>query len=238
MKISGKRTNQNYRAMEQGQDTQLVGKWKVKFLNDKLEVEKLALAVFHANNEKVIKGSILTKTGDYRFLEGVGKSSQFQLFGFDGQMNFVVDVSVKADKFEGYIYSGNDWKRKIIGSRDEQFSLEDASTLTKSKNQATNFKARNLDGSSFIFDGNSYKDQPVILQVLGSWCPNCLDESKFLRDWMKENPGVPIIGIAFERADSFKKAVYQIERFEKNLNLDYKIVVGSIDKDQVKVLDV
>ncbi len=238
MKISGKRAVDSLRAMEPGDETALAGRWKVDFYNDKNEVEKTTLAIFSSTPQKVLKGSILTKTGDYRFLEGTGLSGKYQLFGFDGQMNFVLDLKVKGDKFEGNIFSGNTWKRKIIGQRDETFSLEDPNSLTKSKDQPVGFKAKNLDGTDFIFNKTSYQNQPVILQILGSWCPNCLDESKFLRDWSKTNTHIPIVGIAFERTDNFKKSVYQVKRLQKNLNLDYKIVIGSIDKDKVKVLDV
>ncbi len=238
MKISGKRTQEKFRSIEKGNETSLAGKWKVSFFDKENKLEKTALAIFEANSEKVIKGSILTKTGDYRFLEGVGKTSKFQLFGFDGQMNFVFDVLVKGNKFEGYIYSGNEWKRKVEGLRDENFSLEDPNSLTKAKSQNIKFNAKNLDGSEFNFDEKTYEGKPVILQIFGSWCPNCLDESKFLKQWMKTGDAIDVIAISFERASSLKKAAYQVERLKKSLGLDYKFVIGSIDKDEVKVLDV
>ena len=32
-----------------------------------------------------------------------------------------------------------------------------------------------------------YKGKVVIVSILGSWCPNCLDEAEFLAPWYKAN---------------------------------------------------
>ena len=40
-----------------------------------------------------------------------------------------------------------------------------------------------------------------MLQLSGTWCPNCKDETKFLAPWYEKNKdrGVEIIGLAYEK---------------------------------------
>ena len=50
-----------------------------------------------------------------------------------------------------------------------------------------------------------YKNKVVVIQILGTWCPNCLDESRFLApfyEWKKEE-GLEVIGLAFEKTTDF-----------------------------------
>jgi thiol-disulfide isomerase/thioredoxin len=43
------------------------------------------------------------------------------------------------------------------------------------------------------------------LQMSGTWCPNCMDETKFLASWYDQTKdrGVEILGLAYERKPDF-----------------------------------
>ncbi len=219
-------------------DFHLDGRWKVDFYDNQNNLKKIALGLFEKSKVSSIKGSILTKTGDYRFLEGEGESNRFFLYGFDGQMNFFLNIKVDGDKFEGMIFSGNSWNQKIVGTRDSSFSLENPNTLTKARKNIVDFNAFDLNGDLFEFKKEIKTGRPLIIQVFGSWCPNCLDETLFLNSYMKENNKFDVLAVAFERTENLKKASYLIKRFLKKTNTSYKFVIGSHDKDSKGVLEV
>jgi thiol-disulfide isomerase/thioredoxin len=58
---------------------------------------------------------------------------------------------------------------------------------------------------------------------MGTWCPNCLDESQFLADYYLKNKsrGVEIIALDYERMDDFEKAKKKIARFTSRLKINY-----------------
>jgi thiol-disulfide isomerase/thioredoxin len=73
-----------------------------------------------------------------------------------------------------------------------------------------------------------YQGKVVIVSILGSWCPNCLDEMAFLAPWYEENRdrGVEIIGIAFERKDDFEYARRTLTQLKERFKTDYPLLFG------------
>ena len=70
---------------------------------------------------------------------------------------------------------------------------------------------------------------------MGTWCPNCRDETEFLLGYLKEHPDAEfeLLGIAFERHTDTVKALEAIERYRQKLAIPYPIVYGgSNDKSK------
>ena len=72
----------------------------------------------------------------------------------------------------------------------------------------------------------NYKGKVVIVAILGSWCPNCLDENAFLSEWYKTNSqrGVEIIGLGFERKNDFEYAKKALSNLKTRLGITYDIL--------------
>ena len=62
---------------------------------------------------------------------------------------------------------------------------------------------------------------------MGTWCPNCVDETKFLSPFYdKYKPkGLEIIGLAFERTDDFDKAVSNVNRLKAKFQANYEFLI-------------
>ena len=72
---------------------------------------------------------------------------------------------------------------------------------------------------------------------MGTWCPNCLDESKYYTQFYKANQDkdFEIVALAFEYAKTKEKALQGIKRLQKRLSIDYPILLaqfGSSDKGE------
>ena len=210
------------------------GKWRVIFINE--QDTSPALAVFDDNEEK-LTGTFLTPTGDYRYLEGVHVADKLQLSAFDGSHAFLFDAEIAGDTIKGMFRSGKSWQEKWIAVRDENYVLPDPEKLT--------YINEGYDGVDFSFplpngemvspNDKQFDGKVLIIQLLGSWCPNCMDESKFFVEWMKKNTGkdVAILGLAYEAKDDFKYAVSRISKMKKRLGIDYPIAIaGTKDKKE------
>ena len=80
-----------------------------------------------------------------------------------------------------------------------------------------------------------FKDKVVIVQIMGTWCPNCLDESKYYTKFYETNrdKDLEIVALAFEYAKTPEKAFKSIERLKKQLNIEYPVLLaqyGTSDK--------
>ncbi len=78
----------------------------------------------------MVKGTFRTKTGDYRYLDGVVDGDTLKLSTFDGTHVFMFKAQVTDSTFQGYFYSGNHSVEKFIAKRNDAFELPDANTLT------------------------------------------------------------------------------------------------------------
>ena len=213
----------------------MAGNWKIN-----LGKEKFGLGVFSQVGARV-QGSILTETGDYRFLDGHIKDDKMMLYGFDGVFSFVLDVIVKNDEFVATMFSGLDTHRKITAIRDEQFALTDPYMLTQKINdKALNFKLKNINGELVDLKSAKFENKAKIIQLFGSWCPNCHDETRFFSKWRKENPSklkdLKFIALSFERAKTKKEAMKNLKKAARKLEMNYDVILADFDKS-VKVSD-
>jgi thiol-disulfide isomerase/thioredoxin len=66
---------------------------------------------------------------------------------------------------------------------------------------------------------------------MGSWCPNCLDETRFLTEVWKEKPSkVEFAGIAFERKPDLKSAFERIQAVKSRLSVPYPVFWGGMSQ--------
>lgn len=209
------------------------GKWTVN-LHEEDGTDNQTIGIFKTEGNK-LKGTILTKTGDYRFLEGTTDGSKFTLYSFDGNHSFIFKAELENDTLKGDFWSGKTFHQKFTGYKNENATLPDANKLTYLKEgfDKIEFSFPNLEGNLVSLDAPKYKDKVVILQVFGTWCPNCMDETKFYSKWYDKNKdrGVEIIGLAYEVKDDFEYAKARVNKVREayNVNYDY-LIAGTSDK--------
>lgn len=178
--------------------------------------------------KSILTGSILTTTGDYRFLEGSIHGKKFELSAFGGSTPYLIKGEFLGDDaFSGEFVTPRK-TIKIEGKRNAKAALPDAYNVTYLKPGYTSlaFTFPNLEDKPLSLSDPAYKGKVVIVTILGSWCPNCLDENKFLAGWYKENRtrGVEIIGLGFERKNDFASAQKSLTALKNRLGIDYEIL--------------
>ena len=222
--------------IKQKSKVNISGVWEVIFDYDNDSKAYPAKGIFNQDNDKVT-GTFRTNTGDYRYLEGVIDGTNLKLSTFDGAHVFLFTANATDSTLNGTFYSGNHSIEKFRAKRNEAFELADANSLTyiKEDYDKLDFAFPNLDGKMISLSDKEFENKVVLVQIMGTWCPNCLDETRFYKDYLKENPNndIKIIGLAFEYAKTKERAFNGIERLKKRLNIDYPILLaqyGSSDK--------
>jgi thiol-disulfide isomerase/thioredoxin len=216
-------------------DIDLNGRWLVS-LTDESDKTDTGIIVFKQKGNN-LNGSILTPTGDYRYMEGFVSGSEFEAASFDGVYNYLVKGKVDKDgKLQAKILSNS--ITKIEGKKDANADLPDAYKQTQV--ESINFTFPNLSGKNVSLSDKKFKNKPVIIQFFGSWCPNCLDEMNYLIPWYKENKnrGIEIVALSFERSLSKEEAKKQLMKVKKKKNIPYTLLIAghtSEDKPMDKV---
>ena len=132
----------------------------------------------------------------------------FELSAFGGSSPYLLKGEFTGDNsFSGEFITPRK-ATKITGTRNAKAALPDAYNVTylKSGFSTVTFSFPNLEGKQVSLSDPAYKGKVVIVTILGSWCPNCLDENKFLSGSYEGNRGrgVEIIGLGFERKNDFE----------------------------------
>lgn len=215
--------------------TDFSGKYSVQFFNATDTTE--AIGVFLQRNDSVT-GTFLTPTGDYRYLQGNVIDNTMYLSAFDGNHAYLFKARASGkDSLDGIFYSGRTQKKAWHAVRNDKASLPDANKMTylKPGSETIEFAFPDPDGDTVTLHDEKYRNKVVILQIFGTWCPNCMDETRFLAPWYEENKdrGIEIIGLAFERKDDFDYASNRVKRMIEKLDVTYDFVIaGSSDKNK------
>ncbi|MEH6747010.1 MAG: TlpA disulfide reductase family protein [Maribacter arcticus] len=209
------------------------GIWETYFSPDSDE-EYVGKGIFLQEDNRVT-GTFRTTTGDYRYLDGVMDGDSLKLSAFDGAHAFLFTAKVTDSSMTGIFYSGNHFKEPFVSTRNDGYELPDPDSLTfiNEGYDKLAFTFPDSNGNMVSLDDDEYQNKVVIVQLMGTWCPNCLDESNFLVDYLKDNENLKVIGLAFESAKTEEKAFKGIERLKDRTGLSYPILLaqfGSVDK--------
>ena len=216
------------------------GKWEVKFSPDQKD-ESNALGIFKSNGNS-ISGTFQTETGDYRFLEGNISGGNFALSSFDGAHAYVFTGEIKGDSINGVFYSGSKYRTTWTALRNENASLRNPDSLSYliSKNQPFVFNhAKQLNGKPFLFSSANYQNKVVIIQIMGTWCPNCLDETKVLKELYNDlhRYGLEIISVCYEADIGQTKQLKKLKDFKKRSKIPYTILYGGLANKELASSD-
>ncbi len=221
---------QPYRFKTTGNTAQNIsGKWSVTFKKD--GYTSPAIAVFTQKGHR-LTGSFVTPTGDDRFLEGVVNKDSIWLSTFDGVHALLFTATIANKKINGMYYSGAKGKESWTAVRNDTATLPDiaAMHLKDSGNNHLNFTFSDLDGKPVSINDTRFKNKVVVIQLMGSWCPNCLDETAFLSNWYKKNHqrGIEVIGLAYEYTTNFDRSQKSLRKFQQRFNVPYPMLITGV----------
>lgn len=214
----------------------IMPKYRIVFDDDKQK--NTAVLIFSnelsTSSPRELQGTILTETGDYRYLAGCSNRNSFTMSTFNGIWALLVEGQIKGDSIKGNFYSGSSYRTGWRGKADDNAMLRKASSLTYVINdQAINFSSvRTLKGKSYRSKQNS---TTKLYQIMGSWCPNCLDEIVFFKELHKEfaEDGLEIIAFAYENQQEISSALLKLKKFAKRMEIPYTICyAGSASKEE------
>ncbi len=207
------------------------GKWEANFSSGTKDFYK-AVGIFNQNGMN-ISGTFLTETGDYRYLEGTAANDTLLLSCFDGSHAFLFKAVLKNENIlDGMFYSGIHWKEPFTAKKNEKAKLTNPDSLTFLKDgySQLSFSFPDLDSNIISLPDKKFQNKVVIIPVMGSWCPNCLDETIFLSEIYKNHheKGLEIVALSFERSAEFSKAKHAVKRFKEQLNAPYDFLIAGI----------
>jgi thiol-disulfide isomerase/thioredoxin len=182
-------------------------------------------------------GTFLTPTSDHRYLAGAVRDGRLYLSAWDGSHVFLYEAEVREDgTLAGEFWSGTSWHQTWTARRDAAAALPDmdAQTYLKPGYETFDFTFPDLEGRPVSLSDARFAGKVVIVQIAGSWCPNCADEARFLAPWYRANRdrGVEVVALMFEYFEDFEKAAAQVRVWRELHGVEYPTLIAGISDKQ------
>ncbi len=217
--------------------SQIGGPWAVTFVDE--EGASPAEAELRQEGSRV-SGTFRTPTGDHRFLEGSYENGVLRLSAFDGAHAFLYQAKAEP----GGTLSGDFWSRDSYHATwtarraaAGEPVLPDAWKEVGLTNPDGTFRFRfpDLSGRPVGLDDPRFAGKVVLVNLFGSWCPNCNDEGPYLAELHKRyrDRGLEIVGLAFEVTGDSDRDREFVRRFGERYGISYPLLLaGTNDKKE------
>ena len=208
------------------------GKWDVTITRPNGTTRK-ALAIFSQHNNS-LTGTFLTPSADYRYLDGIVSADSLKLSSFDGDNIRLFEARIVDDKTidAGFFYNGYTNKESWVAVKKDSIPPPEAIEPTQMREGQTHldFRFKDLQGNWVSINDEVYKHKVVIIQLMGSWCANCLDETRFLIEFYKANhaKGLEILALTYEYSTDEARSIVSIEKFKKLLGVPWPILLTRV----------
>jgi thiol-disulfide isomerase/thioredoxin len=105
-------------------------------------------------------------------------------------------------------------------------------TRMKDPTERFRFSFPDLQGRIVSDTDAAFRDKVLLVNISGSWCPNCHDEAMFLVPFYKEYQpkGVEIIALMFERHGEFERAAQAVRGYRKDLGIQFTTLIAGLSE--------
>jgi len=208
----------------------------VKFIDDSGTPE-VALGEFSQSHDAV-SGTILTTTGDHRYLVGQVKGDELFLSTFDGAHVFLYKAKITADGgLDRDWWSGLAFHEKWVGKRDAAAKLPDAYGVTAMRAGVTQFDFAfpDLDGKTVSSKDPQFSRQGADRRPGRQLVSELPRRGGVLEPLYQDyrGRGLEIVSLQFEHFGDFPRAAEATRRFRQHYGIEYTTLIAGIsDKDE------
>jgi thiol-disulfide isomerase/thioredoxin len=118
-------------------------------------------------------------------------------------------------------------------------TLPNPETLTSVKDPNEPFRFSGFDpqtGKTVTNDDPQFKGKVVIVDIFGTWCPNCHDEAPLLSDIYNRyrTKGVEIVGLSYEYTDDRARNDRLVKIYRDTYGIQFPLLLaGTTDEGQI-----
>jgi thiol-disulfide isomerase/thioredoxin len=188
-----------------------------------------------------VSAAILRVDGDTGALTGSYKDGHFVLSHFSGGRPALMILTPAADGTLAIDMTDLHGKSQLTATRPEVARAKglpppadpDHHTTVKDATEPFRFSAPDLNGKIVSNTDGRFQGKVVLVNITGSWCPNCHDEAPFLAELYRKyrSQGLEVVALSFEEEDQLKNPV-RLRAFMKEYGIDYTVLLGGTQDER------
>lgn len=188
-----------------------------------------------------VSAAILRVDGDTGALTGGYKNGKFVLSHFSGGRPALMILTPAADGTLGIDMTDLHGKSQMTATRPDVARAKglpppadpDRHTTVKDASEPFRFSFPDLNGKIVSNTDARFQGKVVLVNVTGSWCPNCHDEAPFLAELYRKyrSQGLEVVALSFEEDDQLKNPA-RLRAFMKEYGIDYTVLLAGVPDDR------
>ena len=214
------------------------GVWEIPNKSGKGELAwRFIVQQSKSKGDPKVSATILRVDGDTGTISGTFKNGKFVLSHFDGARAHLLEVTPAKD---GTLHILQDGKTEMTAYRPAAARAKglpvptdpDLNTSVKDPKEPFRFSFPDLTGRVVSNADARFRGKVVVVEITGSWCPNCHDEAPFLAEMYRKysRKDFEIVSISFEEAEQLKDPT-RLKAFVKKYALEFPVLLGG-DTDE------
>ena len=207
------------------------GKWAFDITRTN-GTHRQAIGEFASVEKATITGTVRTPSGDYRYMDGIVRNDSLLIATFDGSHAFFMMAKLAdSNTLSGGVFYTGGWPTETFTAvKNDQAALAQTDVIGEIGDNlpVLSFCFYDLDGKKVCLSDEPYQHKAIILQMMGSWCPNCMDETAWLSKWHATNKpnDVEIIAVAYELSEDFNRSAKSLDKFRKKFDVPYAMLIS------------
>ncbi len=187
-----------------------------------------AIGLFKQNGN-TLTGSVITAVGDFRYFEGIVYGDSFSISSFDGVHAFLMlGVNINGN-WSGVFHYENGYSETWTSSSTNIKELEKPfSVITVEPHvHKPYYDILTAGGEYNAINADELDGKVIIIQLMGTWCPNSLDQTQYLTNWYKKQNKnkLALMAVTYEPGNK-EYSEKRIDYYSKLLNIPYPMYIG------------
>lgn len=209
------------------------GQWQVQVQSAK--GEKAWRLIVQEKSASNVEAAILRVDGDTGALTGGYNHGKFTLSHFSGGRPSLMVITPQSDGTLAIDMTDLHGSSHLTAARPDVARAEglpapadpDSHTSVKDASQPFRFSFPDLNGKIVSNTDPQFQGKVVLVNVTGSWCPNCHDEAPFLAELYRKyrSKGLEVVALSFEEDDQLKDPT-RLRAFMKEYGIEYTVLLG------------
>ncbi len=213
----------------------LVGKFQA-LLQDGNKIDSTKVATFWMRHDSIF-GTLIAPDGDYGLNAGVQRGTTVTLNCFTGWQAQMLELTQSGSMWKGALYTRNEAPELLtLDPRPTLAEKLSDAEITRVKNPKLPFVFSGItpDGDTLTSKSSLFKGKALIVDVMGTWCHNCMDEAPILQQVYEEfaSKGLVVVGLSFEINDSAQQAATNLRLYKKRFGITFPLLFCGSTNDQ------
>ncbi|MEX1140483.1 MAG: TlpA disulfide reductase family protein [Bacteroidota bacterium] len=215
----------------------LTGSFRV-YYHEPDGIDSMSTAKFWSRGDSVF-GTFIDPSGDHGLMAGIQRGDSAWVGRFIGWQANLLELYFEEGSWKGKYYA-RQFPPEVFtlvpqpGAEKEQ--LDKRRTRLKEPRKPFRFEGLTIEGDTVRNNDARFRGKALIVDIMGTWCHNCLDEAPLLQRLHEEfnDDGLEIVGLSFEVTEDAVTGRNNLAIYKKRHGLTFPLLfAGSLDANNV-----